>query len=95
MARETHTSALKICEMYGLSPATYPLPLRRTDPRYMRRCSRCSQFIPKGRKSSYCSPCNSLRRRTARVEADLEAAQYMSAPGINEVGYLLATYFNH
>lgn len=41
---------------------------RRTDRRYRRRCACCSKFLPKERKSSYCSPCNAERRRRDRLE---------------------------
>jgi hypothetical protein len=41
---------------------------RSSDRRYRRRCACCSKFLPKDRKSSYCSPCNAERRRRDRVE---------------------------
>ena len=45
----------------------YELPLRRTDRRYRRRCTTCCRFIASEVKGSYCSPCNSARRRNARI----------------------------
>lgn len=48
---------------------------RRTDRRYRRQCACCSKFLPKERKSSYCSPCNAERRRRDRAALRSEQRQ--------------------
>lgn len=77
-------------QLLDLAP-NLELPLRRTDRRYRRRCTTCCRFLARKVTGSYCSPCNSARRRNARILMEARSRATRCANSSESTWALLAT----